>query len=97
MKEIDRVIELWPHFKIPANEKSMHADVHSVDPIKFRTTTDDDESIEVKIDNVARRDAIQIGKETVFKYICNITLYGRKTQCEIWYNVNTMKWTLKRI
>lgn len=97
MKELNKTIQMCAWFKIPPNERSMTADIHRIEPVKFITTDDNDETVEVKIEGIVRRDTIQINKETILKYICNITLYGRRMQCEIHYNTNTMLWILKRL
>jgi hypothetical protein len=97
MKELNKTIQMCAWFKIPPNERSMSADIQSVEPIKFITTDDNVETIEIKIDSIVKRDIIQFNKDTILKYICNITLYDRRMQCEIHYNTNTMLWILKRL
>lgn len=95
MKYKLKPISLIPYFKIPENEKSMHVDIHSVDPLYFYTSTDEDANLKVKISSIAKRDYIQDGKDTILKYICNVEMYNRRMQCEIQFNINSMIWYLK--
>jgi hypothetical protein len=98
MKEINKPIKMYAWFKLPTSTKDKFtADVHLIDPIRLITINDEGEEIEVKIENIVKRDVLQSGKETILRYICSIVLYDRKIQCEIHYNVNTMQWVLKRM